>query len=391
MPRLAPRAARVLVRNASAAITHELSGYTSLTYTKRHGALGVWTMRLPVGHRHVTTLQVGAGIVVELDGITDFSGIVTGRSLLKGDAAWEIRGADDLQVLADRVVLPAPLASTVVGQTAVYDQLTAKAETLMRWYVDRNAGPSAIARRRVAGLTLAPDQARGLLLTAAGRFDGLLAFISDIAVAGATKSTGDGPDPRAQLGMRVVQTSDTTRQFQLYQPVDRSASVVFSEGLGNLADYELEVNRPEATYGYAVSGQKPAYTYAEHGIDTLTTNFGIVETATHANETTDAVKVSQELDKALTDKADTVRVKASLTDTDGVRYGAHYQLGDVVAVELTDTDRIENLVREVTVTIGQRSITVAPTFGSDNYVPLTAAWKRIVRLSKSLSAVQRAL
>jgi len=70
-----------------------------------------------------------------------------------GDGMLTVNWADDLALIAARLVYPDP-TQTAAGQTTDRWQYTGNAETALRTLVGSNAGPTALAARRIPQLVL---------------------------------------------------------------------------------------------------------------------------------------------------------------------------------------------------------------------------------------------
>jgi hypothetical protein len=78
-----------------------------------------------------------------------------------GTGTLTVSGVDDMTVLAEATCWPNPAAAIGSQGSAVYKISAVKAETAMRALVNANIGPGALTTRKIAGLTLDTDLARG--------------------------------------------------------------------------------------------------------------------------------------------------------------------------------------------------------------------------------------
>jgi len=90
-----------------------------------------------------------------------------------GDEAVTVSGRAFGGLLDERLILPSP--------GLAYDERTGKAETVMKYYVGKNAGVGSSLARRLADLSIAPDLARGPTVTYQGRYQTLAAMLAEIA------------------------------------------------------------------------------------------------------------------------------------------------------------------------------------------------------------------
>jgi len=236
-----------------------------------------------------------------------------------GDGQVTVNFSDDLASVVARLVYPDP---TLAPEAQVTDAWTfsGNAETGLRTLVDYNAGPSALAARRVAQLALGTVAGAGTTVnTTADRMESLGAVARRMAISG------------GGLGFRTRQ-EDQQILFEVYIPEDKSTSVRFSFSLGNVKYLGYEQSAPTATAAI-VGGQG-------EGADRFVTEVSDEDAAalwgrtevlvSRAGTSTDLAEEGQ---AALTEGAATARLASNVADTPNQRYGTHYNLGDLVAIE----------------------------------------------------------
>jgi hypothetical protein len=380
---------RLLIRDRTGALVGEVSLFTTLTYSVRFNAVGAFTLTMPADAADADLLDFGCGLVVERDGQIVFSGPVTRREKALptdtgGPGTLTVGGPDDLTVLADRLALPVPLGPPFTSPTR--DVRSGKAETVIYGYVDANAGPGARPDRRVPGLTLASDQGRGATVTGSARFDNLLELCAKLALAG------------GELGLRVVQQG-VGLQFQVYDPADRSASVILGREAGSLLGYTYGAERPEANAVIGGSGDEGAErTFVERADTDAIALYGTrVESFLHAPAATatleDSVvdpvaELTQAVATELAGKVAKTTLNATPFDGGPLRYGRDYSLGDKVTCVI-DGVPIADLVREVQVTLGASGEQVAPVIGTPNASTAPNLFVLIRRLLTRVEVLER--
>ena len=123
-----------------------IEDYADLSLLLSFNAPGGFDFTAP-GASLAGLLTPGVGIVIERDGVPLLSGPIDAiRRTWALDADQLIlSGPDDTIALADRLALPVPLATPNAAGTAyaaaAHDVRTGPAETVMRDYVNTNAGP----------------------------------------------------------------------------------------------------------------------------------------------------------------------------------------------------------------------------------------------------------
>lgn len=329
----------VEVRDAHLNRVGEIDDYQQLKMIPRFNAVGSWVLDVDNRTSAADALAAqGAGITVRRDGEHFFSGPVRERVRTRtGDTSrLQLSGPDDLCWLAER--LARPVTSGPPYTTAAYDVRTGAAETVLLAYVNFNAGAAARADRRVAGLVLPADQARGATVTGRARFPVLLDLCASIALSG------------GGLGFRIVQVGQTL-QLQVYEPQDRSDTAIFSEELGNLGDFSYAeswdgVNH--ATVGGSGEGTGRVFVEAFKS-DSIAAR-GLRETFVDKRETSNTTELAQAGAEELERASDQTSLSLSPIDTEAVAFGTHWGLGDIVTV-VADGVPIVDVVRDVTITL----------------------------------------
>jgi hypothetical protein len=341
------------VRDSSLARVAQIDDWQRFELTMRFNRAGSWTLELPPDSAPATLLLAdGAGLVIVRDGVTLSSGPRLGRVRARRPEAntLTLPGTNDMIWLARRLAYPVPAGPPYSG--AEYDVRTGVAETIIREYVNLNAGPGAAVARRVAGLTLAADGGLGTSVTGRARFDNLLEFIASLALQG-----GD-------LGFDVVQ-SGSDLVFSVYEPRDMTASAVFSLALGNLQGFAY--NEQAAGANYVIcggEGEGTARTFAEGSDATSVAKWGRIETFIDYRKTTDAGELGSAVTEELERQAERFTASVDPIDTAGMAFMTHWQLGDRVTL-LVDDVELQAMVREVKIVVDRDGReTVTPVLGT---------------------------
>lgn len=367
------------VRDASLERIHEVTRFSKFSTVLRFNNLSTWELDLPATTAAASALlERGAGIIATRDGETMLSGLVTRRHRVrnKEENRISISGIDDTVWTGRRLAPPVPDGPPY--DTDGHDVRTGPAETVMHEFVDVNAGPGAITARRAPGLTLAPDLGRGSVVTGRARFHVLLELLQSLALAG-----GD-------LGFRIVQVDDEL-QFQVYEPTDLSASVVFSLELGNLSGYEQLAEDPEANYYVgAGAGELVDRIFVERGDPASIVNYGRIEAFRDRRDTADTAEITQTLDEELAQNAERMSLSINPSNTRAVAFMDDYRLGDRVSAVI-DGEEIIDVIREVAIDLDSKGETVTPTIGSPNLEPnaIFRMFKRIGKAESRIGSLER--
>lgn len=366
----------------------EIEDFQKLEMTARFNAVGAWILELPTNCDAAREIvKPKAGIIVVRDGETLFSGPVNIRNRKWNiqDDTLTISGYDDNIWLNRFLAYPVPGGPPYSSQD--YDVRTGKAETIMKAYVNANIGASAQANRKI-DITTDVDSGLGTTITGRARFQTLLDLCSSLALSG-----GD-------LGFRVVQYNKAL-QFQVYQPIDSTQSVIFSPMLGNLLDFEYTDTDPETNYAIAGgTGEGKARVFTEKGDSNSISTYGRSESFLDKRDTTDTTELSQGVTEELAQKANQTSLTITPVDTDGVAFGRDYNLGDKVSVVITQPnndggqdalDVIQDVVRELKITTDGNGELISPMIGTPDSIshPILGIFSKMKKINKRISNLER--
>jgi hypothetical protein len=376
----------ILVRDSTFHAVGQVSDYTSLTVVPRFNAIGAYTLTVAEGSEQAALLVEGNGLEVFKGSRLVMSGPIRSvdwarSSSSGGTGILTVSGVDDMTVLAEVTCWPNPAAAIGSQSSTIYKIAAVKAETAMRALVNANIGPGALTVRKVSGLTLDTDLARGPAITRqVNQFDNLLSVLQDIA-----KTAG--------LGFRVVQVG-TALQFQVYQPADRSLTARFSFDLGNLTDASYTTTPPTMTRALVDGGvTSPRVATLYDRADTLFPALhieGFVDLTGVDTASVDlTAQMDQAADEALTSGASQGNLSMTPIDIPGLQFGVDYSVGDVVSCQVRDAFYTD-VVREVTISADSGSGTVVrATLGgpdsSDTSNVLAQIYKFIAQVKRTAS------
>jgi hypothetical protein len=356
------------LRDANAVRTAQVDDLVKLEFVVRHQDVGSWVLDLhPASPAAATVRQAitsggtvaNMGIEVERDGVIVMSGPAAQfRRTRQGmTERLTLSGPDDLVWLRRRLATPQPATTAPPYNTAAYDVRTGVASTVMRAYVNANVGPGAITARKWTVLALAADPLVGSTVTQQARYDLLLDVVRATAIAG-----GD-------LGFKVTSNAAGGLVFTVYQPVDRSATVVFSDAIGNLGDFDYELSAPDGNYGFgAGSGEDTARVITEASDTASVAQWGRIEFFRDRRDTSDTTQILQSVNEELAKRAEKRAISVVPIDTPTMSFVTHYGLGDKVTAVL-DGVPIAEVVREVKVTYDAGGTRVQATLGTPGATP----------------------
>lgn len=370
---------KLYARSAAMLRVAEVEDFSKLDAIPRFNDVGSWTLEMPLGASGASDfLQDGSGLVVALDGAVQLSGPV-----LRRERDWDengsilkLAGVDDSVWLSRRLAHPQPATAAPPYSSSAYDVRTGTCSTILLQYADVNAGPSALGARQVAGLSLAADPALGSSVTGRARWQNLLTLLQELALAG------------GGLGFTIEQ-SGAGIQFSVYQPTDRTASVIFSPGLANLAAYSWSEEAAKANYVYVGASGETTTRILQEGQDSDSiARWGRVETFVDRRDTSDATEINQAITDELEQSAGPTGLTITPIDLPQMAYGTDYGLGDQVTAML-DGVAVQDVVREVRITLDQDGATVVPVIGTPGPKDLLRLFDRLRRAETRLALLER--
>lgn len=278
----------------------------------------------------------------------------------EGDRVVVVQGRSELHRLAGRLAYPDPsLEADDDAQPATWDR-TGPAGELLADMVALNAGPLALADRRIPGLEVPTATGVGATVRARRRFPVVADEIERLGAAGGVACDMVRPADEAVL------------RFTVRAVVDVSTEVFFSVGRGNLYGFELELTHPQATVAVVAGrGEGADRTIRLRQLEVA--QWGRWEAWVDARAVGDpddsdvqhAADLDDEGDAALAELRARTNLAADVVDLPGspVQWRRDYELGDVVGV-VVDGEQYTAQVVEVTVDAsGAAGTTYTPAVG----------------------------
>ncbi|MDK0520395.1 siphovirus ReqiPepy6 Gp37-like family protein [Streptomyces sp. ML-6] len=317
--------------------------WTSLDVTRRFNEPGTGAVQMPATPEVMAQLQPGARLVVIRDGQiwmagpleipTDYS-----WSVGAGVGTVEVSFSDDLARLAGYITWPNPAAAWSAQPAHTRREFrSTNSETAVRAIVNETCGPGARSERRIPSLALAPAAGAGVTWSATTRFEPLLEFCRRVAVFGG-------------LGFRTVQSGGQIL-FETYAPADLTQVARFSTGLGNLRSLQYKLSAPTATHVLVAGTETESSStriYLERTDPASAAAWWRVEQYLDGGADTDAdSELSAAGDAELAESGPTVELATVTVDTEDLRAGLDYDLGDRVTVALPHGLEVTDVVRSI--------------------------------------------
>ena len=349
----------------------EIDTYDHGTLIARYNEISTYELELPADTEAAQLLLAAdrPRLLIFTDDVVYRSGPVT-RIERTRDATTDmvtLNGVDDLAWLARRLAHPQPGTAAPPYSTTAYDARTGAASQVIAGYVDRNAGPSAIAARQVPGLTVPTPAAFGGTITTSARYQGLLAFLQPIAAA-------------AHLGIRVRDLA-----FEVFQP---TGAAVFNVGLGTLASWQSALEAPDLNYVYvAGQGVNELRLIREYQDTGAVLQWGRIETFVDQRQTNVTAELDQAGAEALADGVRPIMVTLEVMDTDGQQFLRDWNVGDLATVVVGDLVTTDVIVEAQIDLLPNRPLQVRPTVGASSLT--LAQWRLAQRQAQRLRQLER--
>lgn len=326
----------------------------------RFNKVGSWKLTLRSDHPLVDVLRSpGSGIIVTGPNGVLISGPTVSATQSKTASdptgTWDVIGTDDSVILGERLAYPVPSTDDLAGQTTAYDTRTGAAETVAKGFVAANMGASAPVSRRVDGLTVEADIARGNTVSVSARFDRIGELLFGILTPSA-------------LGFDIKQQGSNL-VFDVFEPVDRSAYVRMDVDNLRLSKSEYSYTAPGATR-VIVAGQGAGAdrTFLER-VSTASTSAETawgrrIEVFKDSRNTSDVAELEKAGDEILATQGFTVEgIKVTPSDDlASMRFGTDWGLGDLVSV-VVGSQTISKVVSEVAIVVLDNGVKVGATVG----------------------------
>ena len=331
-------------------------------------AVGAWTIVVPYTDALWAQMQAGDFIVeVNWRGLFTFGGkceqpqysdSIPGSFGGQGEYSGPfitLTGADYLALVANRIAYPNPTVAWSAQTASSSDAVAAQPlETAIKYYVNRNAGPGALATRRMNLLDIGPNLVRGPNVSYTVKFgSGVDLNMLDLIRALVAQSG-------TAMGVSVVRASATHRlTFDVYVPRNLSGKAWFSESLGNLTGIAFLADADPTCTGRALGpGQR-------HIIRFSNATNRQTQPAFIGNPPTAGINLAV-AQQAIAAGAAGPTLSATATDIPFLTFGRDYWIGDIVTVEVRTGVTYSDVVSGVTLTADPSQtppISVLPTIG----------------------------
>jgi hypothetical protein len=287
-----------------------------------------------------------------------------------------VYGPSAEQVIADRLAYQVPTSAATNQAAAEYDRRSGVAETVIKAYVNLNAGPGALVARRTTGLSIEADNLRGSSVKGSARMMNLLELIQPLALSGG-------------IGFRVVFSTVTGQlEFQVYVPTDKSGTAKFGMQLGNLVSYERTQEAPRSSVA-VVGGQGDgtARVFRELIDSAAITLWGNrSEAFVDRRDSTDTVELDQAGTEEIVTNGPINGLAIKTMDTPRLQFYKDYNLGDKVSIP---DKGVTDVLREIELSwTAEKGPSAESTVGSSSVTGTDRLIKRLNYLNRVVEMLQ---
>lgn len=368
----------IRIRDKNRIKTGDLGRASSLKIIPRFLDVGSFELTVPKADPKVSQLMEGGWLQFLSNDQEIISGQIRGIKEIMDEnnvgGTLSIYGPSAEQVVADRLAYQVPGSAATSQSGADYDRRSGAAETVVKAYVNLNAGPGALVARRVSGLVMETDLARGTSVKGSARMTNLVELISPLCLSGG-------------IGWRVRFNGDNL-EFQVYVPTDKSGIVKFGSMLGNLVSYE-RMREAAKTNVAIVGGQGDGTARVFREIqDTAaqTAWSNRTETFIDRRDTTDTIELDQAGTEETVNNGPIQGLAIKTADIPNLRFYQDYFLGDKVSIpEAGITDILREIEINWTADGGPSAET---TIGSASTTGTLKMIQKLDELNKKVEALQ---
>ncbi|MGW2539312.1 siphovirus ReqiPepy6 Gp37-like family protein [Kitasatospora sp. NPDC001574] len=403
---------RIEVRDRDLNRVGVIDTWIKLDFIVRFCQQGSFQMLVKAGTDQANLLQKGGGIAIYQEGVPD--PLLTGQIEFfqsywtveqhTGPGSLYIGGKCDNKIAYSRLAFPEPAVPIAEQYKArATRQAAGPASKALWWELEHAVGPSALPDRKIPGLSLPEPADLGTEVHDSFRYDVL-------------GSVFERWTESKELGYRFVYSPDSKKvELRIYKPRDRSRDVRFSPELGNLREYIWTLTAPRVTRVIvACQGEgDERYLYqqidseaeAEWGLQIeafydrrdlpLKTDPVTGQPVKARPDTTDAE--FENAKKAVADAASSALQQGEKNgnfqiypvDTEQIKFGRDYFVGDLVAVSIDGVEYVD-IVREVNISVEDagKSLTIRPKIGEQGTGDPLNLYKTVSELREKLRKLE---
>lgn len=353
-----------------------LTTWTQLDVTTKRNEPASGTLQIPATPEVLALLQPGARLVVMRDEDIWCAGPMEipqegDRDAVQGAGPLTVSFADDLAKIVGNLTYPSPLAAPSGAQGAYRTFSAVNTETIMRTLVSENCGPDARSERKIPRLVLGDVAGVGTAMTYQTRWEPLGDVLRTVAA-------------HDNLGFRTRQVGNQIR-FEVYGTPNKAGRVRISEDFGNLQSLHYKISAPTVTTAIVGgSGDGAARVIVAVTDAAAEAAWWRIESFVDAGDVANdsAGQLTAKGTEALAAGAGSVELSAVIVDTEDVKAGRDFGIGDRVSVKLPTGDAFTDVVTQIQLTATPKEgEKVTSTVGSSE----STTDQQMIRLVRNLS------
>ncbi|MEU0159027.1 siphovirus ReqiPepy6 Gp37-like family protein [Streptomyces sp. NPDC006261] len=404
---------RVEVRDKDLNRVGVIDTWLQLDIIVRFCAQGSWKLLVRAGTEQAELLQRGGGVAIYQDGvenpivtgqIEDFQKYFTTQQHSSMGSLF-VGGSCDNKLAYSRLAFPDPSKSVAQQYSSPIHVRTVNTPSSSAVWdeLEKSMGSTAVLNRRIPGVNIGTKPTFGGTVNDTLRYD-----VIGEKLAGWCEAK--------KLGYRFLYDPNTRSiDLDIFAPRDLSKEVRFSTDLGNLREFIWTLSAPKITRVIvACQGEgKARYLYQkidteaetewgmqiEHFIDRrdlpIVTDMAtgnpvkasLDVTTAEFESALEAVKLSA--DEALKEGERNGNFQIYPIDTEQVKFGRDYFVGDIVTVAV-DGVEYSDMVREVDITVddGGNAVTVSPKIGEQGSGDPLNLYKTVFEMREKLRKLE---
>jgi hypothetical protein len=375
---------RVIVRgNWNPAVKlGEIQAFTKISLQLKYNDVGSFSMEIPNDHPSVKILMKGGWLTFLIGEVEICSGQMRGfkqawSTAEAGSGTLTVYGPTAEVLVADHLAYQDPTHTANQQAAFAYDSRNGVGETIIKQFVDLNAGPDMSADRwsNGIGLMMEPDGKRGATIQGSARMDNLLTFIQPLCES-------------AGLGFKVSFGSDEFLTFRMFQPHNLADLAKFGREMGNLTSFEYVQEAPHTDVAVVGGGGDLTARVFVEVVDGVSRNIWHVrsEAFVDRRDTSDFTEMTQAGTEEVVKNGPMSGLTLKTMDTPTLTFGIDYGLGDLVSIpEFGITDVLRAI--DIQWSVGGPPVTTSDV-GTWSKTGTPALIKTLADLTAKVAALQ---
>lgn len=404
---------RVEVRDRDLNRIGEIDTWIQMDLSVQFCDQGAWNILVKSGTPQAELLQQGGGVAIYQDGVE--KPILTGQIETfqkywttvqhSSEGSVFVGGKTDNKLAFSRLSFVDPTKTVSQQYSTVLDvrMVNGPVSKLIYDEFNKSIGPGALADRQVTGVNVGVAPTFGATRSDSLRYDVLGEKLTEWCT---DKKTG------WQL---LYNPNTKTIDLDVFQPRDLSKSIRFSPELGNLREFIWTLSAPKVTRAIVACQGEGVDRYIYQKVDTaaesewglqieqfidrrdlpIMTNQVDGSPMKRSADVTDTEfqQALEAMEQAAADALKEGEKKGNFQiypiDTEQIKFGRDYFVGDLVTVEVDGTEYVD-IVREVSITVddGGNALSVSPKIGEQGSGEPLNLYSSVYEMRKKLRKLE---